>query len=106
MNSLPKIRSYGRYSSDNYGVNCLEIEIESLSIWFSYKTPVAFQLKGGPRVVIQNYWGPTTAKHLKWIDNGAKEKRVDQETFDRLWTEQVAPLFHPDQRPALLTMVS
>ena len=95
--SLPEISSYGRYSSSNYGAHTLRVEIESVTIWFSYKTPVAFRTRGLPLVVHQNDWGPTTGKHLKWIDGfNAKDKdngRVDSETFNELWAEHIRPHF-------------
>ena len=53
------------------------------TVWFSYKTPVAFQ-KDGPIVVRQNDWGPTTGKHLKYIDDGRKENRVSGTEFEKM----------------------
>ncbi len=88
---LPTMESYGQYSSGNYGVHCITVNIGPLTVWFSYKTPVAFQLAGESRVVRKNNWGPTTGKHLNWIDDGDKKNRVDGQTFERLWNEQVSP---------------
>lgn len=90
--SLPSISSYGKYSSENYGAHCLVIEIGQFTVWFSYQTPVAFQCPDHPRVVRENQWGPTTGKHLNWIDNGDKKSRVSSERFEQLWAEQVNPL--------------
>ena len=64
-----------------------------MTVWFSYSTPVAFQVDGHARVVRQNDWSTTTGKHLNWIDGGNKRGRVDGETFERLWAEQVEPAF-------------
>lgn len=89
--SLPRISSYGNYSSDNYGAHTLVVEIGPLTVWFSYKTVVAFQLGGEPRVVHTNDWGPTTGKHLNWIDRGDKSSRKSAEEFQRLWNETVGP---------------
>lgn len=61
-----------------------------VTVWFSYKTPIAFQVGSNELVVLQNYWGPTTGKHLNAIDGGDRKARVDQATFDRLWAEQFA----------------
>ena len=83
--SLPRINSYGQYSSDNYG---------------GYRTPVAFRVDGHNRVVHVNDWGPTTGKHLKWIDGSTSKDakhRVDGEMFDKLWKEQVEPIFNPKE---------
>jgi hypothetical protein len=90
--TLPRIRNYGQYSSDNYGAHSLVVELGDLTVWFSYKTAVAFQVDGQPRVVRQNEWGPTTGKHLRWIDGDDKSSRVPGYEFERLWNEQVAPL--------------
>lgn len=96
---LPRIGNYGEYSSDNYGAHTLVVEIGPLTVWFSYRTPVAFQVDGHARVVHQNDWSTTTGKHLNWIDRGNKRDRVDGETFERLWQEQVAPLFSQEEQP-------
>lgn len=85
--TLPKINSYGNYASDNYGAHCLCVEVGTLTVWFSYKTPVAFQADGSPRVVRRNDWGPTTGKHLNAIDGGDKKNRVDAETFECMFAE-------------------
>lgn len=84
---LPRISSYGNYSSDNYGAHCLCVSMGPITVWFSYKTPVAFQVDGSPKVVRQNEWGPTTGKHLNAIDGGDKKARVDAQTFERMFAE-------------------
>lgn len=99
--SMPRINSYGQYSSDNYGAHCLVVSMGSVTVWFSYKTPIAFHVDGHSRVVHQNDWGPTTGKHLKWIDGGdkdAKKRRVDDETFERLWKERVDPILRAGEQ--------
>ena len=76
------ISNYGRYSSSNYGVNTIRVDIGSLTLWFSYKTVVAFQIDGRLKRVSKNAWGPTTGKHLNWIDGGDKSSRLSRETFE------------------------
>lgn len=88
--NLPTIRSYGPYSSGNYGAHSLMVDLGPVTVWFSYQTPVAFTVGRG-LVVRRNDWGPTTGKHLNAIDGGDKRSRVDSETFERLWDEQVVP---------------
>ena len=100
---LPEISTYGEYSSGNYGVNSMRVDIGPLTVYYSYKTPVAFRVDGHSLVVHQNNWGPTTGKHLNKIDGGAKEKRVDYETFTRLWNEQVGPLLDAEAKEVLST---
>lgn len=87
MQSLPTITNYGQYTSDNYGVNSLRVDVGPLTIWFSYRTPVAFHLDGRARVVRENQWGPTTGKHLNWIDGGNRKERVNSEEFERRFNE-------------------
>ena len=45
-------RSYGNYSSDNYGVHCMTMEDDyGNQFWFSYDTLVAFRTKGEFHIV-------------------------------------------------------
>ena len=90
--SLPTIQSYGRYSSDNYGAHCLKVTFGGLTVWFSYQTPVAYQIRWVKTVVRRNDWGPTTGKHLNWIDDGNKKARVSSEDFEAAWEQDVVPL--------------
>lgn len=79
--------NYGNYSSDNYGVNTLAFEDKEGNVfYFSYKTLVAFKTKG-KLYVIENYWGPTTGKHLNWIDGGNKKDRLDKDSFNKKYNE-------------------
>ena len=72
--------NYGRYSSDNYGVNSLcFVDAANNEFYFSYKTLVAFRYEGEFHI-IKNYWNTTTGKHLNWI-NPDKSIREDEETF-------------------------
>lgn len=87
--TLPTIATYGNYASSNYGAHCLRVTLPSLTIWFSYQTPVAFET-GGKRVVRSNDWGPTTGKHLNAIDGGNRKSRVSGEEFEKLWAEMMA----------------
>lgn len=84
---LPSFQTYGNYTSDNYGAHALQFFCDDLTVWFSYKTPVAFRKGSGPRVVRENSWGPTTGKHLNAIDGGDKKSRVSGEEFERLFDE-------------------
>ena len=72
--------SYGRYSSDNYGAHTLCFETPNATYWFSYDTLVAFEILGEFHIS-KNYWGPTTGKHLNWI-NSNKAIREDMEMFE------------------------
>lgn len=85
--NLPRFRSYGEYSSSNYGAHCLVFSVGELDIYFSYKTPVAFRAPGYGLVVSANCWGRTTGKHLNWIDDGDKKNRIPRTEFELLLQE-------------------
>lgn len=77
---FPRFFNYGNYSSDNYGVHTLCFIDGSNRFWFSYETLIAFRINGEFHIS-KNYWGPTTGKHLNWIDDN-KKIREDGETFE------------------------
>lgn len=84
--------NYGNYSSDNYGANSICIELGNKKIYYSYETIVAFMgynSKGTyfGLTVSENCWGPTTGKHLNWIDGGRKDKRLSRDEFLRKLSE-------------------
>ena len=76
------IRSYGDYSSDNYGAHSLEVRVGDLVLYFSYQTVIAFCTPGTGRRVCENVWSTTTGKHLSWIDGGNKKNRLPSAQFD------------------------
>jgi hypothetical protein len=72
----------------DYDRNSGSVELGFVTLWFSYKTLIAFQFEGKERVVSENCWSNTTGKHLNAIDGGNKASRVSREEFTRLWDEQ------------------
>ena len=89
--NLPSFESYGDYKSDNYGAHALVFDCNRFRVWFSYKTPVAFSANGR-QTVRENTWGPTTGKHLNWIDGGSKEakaRRVPGSEFEARLAELI-----------------
>jgi hypothetical protein len=88
---MPRISGYGQYSSDNYGVNCLKVQFDKLTLWYSYETVIAFRADG-ETVVSENYWQTTTGKHLNWIDNGDKKSRLSRPEFEKQLTEDLQSL--------------
>lgn len=87
---LPRINCYGNYAHENYGANAMVVEFGPITVWFSYRTPVAFQIAGHKQVVITNYWNQTTGKHLNWLESRYSPPRVSDEEFQQLWNEQLA----------------
>lgn len=55
--------------------NFHRLETPQSTVWFSYRTPIAFVWMG-ERCVRENEWGPTTGKHLNAIDGGSKEAKA------------------------------
>lgn len=83
---LPTFSSYGNYSSSNYGAHTLCFtDAAGNEFFFSYKTLVAVRFATDRLLLVRrNVWGPTTGKHLNWIDGGdasAKADRVDADAF-------------------------
>lgn len=60
--------------------NFSRVDVGALTIWFSYRTPIAFSLGYGPTVVRRNEWSATTGKHLNYI-NANKDERISGEDF-------------------------
>lgn len=56
------------------------VYVGSLTLGFSYSTIVGYQEGWGDWVVTVNYWGPTTGKHLNYL-NEDKEARVEDALF-------------------------
>lgn len=77
------VRPYGR------GSNGCSVTIGRLTIWYSYRTPIAFELGSQVRAVRQNDWGPTTGRHLNAIDGGSKATRLPGDEFQRQLSDAI-----------------
>lgn len=63
--------------------NFCSVRIGGLVIWFSYETPIAFSAPGERGwVVRENDWGPTTGKHLNYVQSPDYAPRVSGEEFE------------------------
>jgi hypothetical protein len=73
------------FYNENSAKNALKIYINRVSFYFSYNTLVGViypNENGNAITAVQvNRWGPTTGKHLNWIDGGDKDERIDETTF-------------------------
>jgi len=70
--------------------NFYVVEYDGKRVAFSYETIVAF---GTPWRVTTNNWGPTTGKHLNWLDTGwteAKRDRLAADDFSTALDEYLA----------------
>ena len=63
--------------------NFHKIIIDSLTIWFSYETPVAFCHDDGILAISKNIWSVTTGRHLNSI-NDDKSIRIGNTEFMEL----------------------
>lgn len=82
--------NYGNYSSENYGVHTLAFtDTKGNTFYFSYETLVAFKIRNGNTYVRKNIWGPTTGKHLNWIDGGDKKSRLSEEDFEKVYNKLI-----------------
>jgi hypothetical protein len=68
----------------NTSVQTTEVNGQPATFYHSYSELVAFQIGKNPLVVMKNYWGATTGKHLNAIDGGRKKDRVSADEFKRL----------------------
>lgn len=73
-------------STPNYAT----VIVGSLRLEFSYRTVIAFF---GPddSAISQNIWGPTTGKHLNYIDSD-KSKRIPWSDFEERLQAQLEKL--------------
>lgn len=62
--------------------NFYVMEIGALTIYYSYRTPIAFTAPGIGTVVRRNDWSVTTGKHLNYVDNGRKSDRISGADFE------------------------
>ena len=79
---LPTIGNYGQGKTKR--PNTIRISLSRITLYFSYQTLVAFSGPSG-LTVRRNIWGPTTGKHLAWIDGGsveAKAQRLPDSEFE------------------------
>tara|TARA_R110000824_G_C14876886_1_gene642920 strand:+ start:212 stop:604 length:393 start_codon:yes stop_codon:yes gene_type:complete len=85
-NGLGSCTGMGIPEIEHIKPNFTKLIFGGITIWFSYTTPVAFQVLGGSernrRCVRVNDWGPTTGKHLNEIDNGDKKSRISGLAFE------------------------
>lgn len=72
-----------KISLTNRASNFNEVELNDITLWFSYKTVVGFHTSKTGIVCIENLWGPTTGKHLNSIQPD-KKKRVSNEKFNEM----------------------
>lgn len=74
----------GKVWVDQFGAtnNAVEVHIGDVSLYFSYKTLIAYSDGEDGQVVSENHWSTTTGKHLNYVDGGNKKERLGRDEFD------------------------
>lgn len=62
--------------------NAVEVGIGNVSLYFSYKTLIAYSDPQDGLVVCENAWSTTTGKHLNYVDGGNKKSRFNPAIFE------------------------
>jgi hypothetical protein len=62
--------------------NFSRVDVGELTIWFSYRTPIAFHTDDAGTVVRENDWNNTTGRHLNFVDYGDKKSRISGSDFE------------------------
>jgi len=65
--------------------NFTRVDLNTMTIWFSYKTAIGFMYKG-EKVVRENDWSTTTGKHLNYIEPDHKA-RISGQLFEKKLNE-------------------
>lgn len=61
--------------------NFTEVQVDDLTVWYSYRTPIGFHHPTTGTVTRENDWSNTTGRHLNHIDQGRKDDRLTGEQF-------------------------
>jgi len=86
------ITNYGKYSNSNYGIHTLQVNMPKITVYFSYKTIIAFHTMDEGLITCENIWTVTTGKHLNWIDNN-KDSRLPYDEFQARLNAAISKIF-------------
>jgi hypothetical protein len=75
---MMKVFNLMNYSRGN---NARYVQIGKLEFWFSYKTVIAYRLRGQNVRGRVNEWGTTTGRHMNDIPGNFKQDRVTGAVF-------------------------
>ena len=76
----PEIKNYGKGKTEQ--PNTLLVCTDKADFYYSYNTVVAVFVHEADRFFVrENVWGPTTGKHLNWIDSGKTGDRMSFRAF-------------------------
>lgn len=64
--------------------DCIGVEVGALTVYFSYRTPVAFKWAKRKKKICENIWGSVTGRHLKFIEGSdRKSERMLRNDFEK-----------------------
>jgi hypothetical protein len=63
--------------------NQCRVQIGDLELFFSYKTLIAYRIRGSKMRVCENMWSRTTGQHLGKLDKGESKNRIPFAEFQR-----------------------
>jgi hypothetical protein len=66
----------------NLRPNLHRVDLRTARVWFSYETPVAYQVDGEEIIVSENVWSQTTNRHIKFIMTEGSYDQIPFEEFD------------------------
>lgn len=72
-----------RNENQNSAKNFNSFMVGNTRFYISYETLVAFTHPTQGLIVMENYWGPTTGKHLNWLYVDKKDRKTSEE-FNKL----------------------
>lgn len=76
------------------GPNTTRVEVNGLTLYFSYQQLVAFR-KGTMLCVRENEWGNTTGKHINAIPDSKRVQKLSEEEFTSIWNEVSEQVLFP-----------
>lgn len=63
--------------------NFTRVDLDGVTVYYSYKTPIAFHAEG-ETVIRQNDWNVTTGRHLNWVNDDHSIRVTGTEFVQRL----------------------
>lgn len=79
-----------RIDHPNDRPNFTRLDLGPVTLWYSYRTVIAFRADDLGMVVRENDWGPTTGKHLNAISD--RDERIPGVEFEQQLDQVLARL--------------
>ena len=92
LNLTSEVGSFSKSNNFQDKAAATVLTIAGVSVWFSYLTPIAFQMGDNPLVVRKHGGSNILARHLNELDGGTKESRkarIDGKKFNALYRKQL-----------------